>query len=401
MNTPRKEDKTSIQRFWQIIRGIDLTVYAHEEEEKKNEDKKDDKEKDPILKTGELFKTFDKKIEEISYEPRPFYNTTNHVNFATQQLLKIVMMSAMDTVHWNLKLVGGIAGVILSDLISEKSPLYLQFVLRIFDEIQDEHAYLRSFAIACFPRLLKRLSKTLRGENTVDKKPEDFKGLKLTLDEAFDRHFLSKSDQEKYFLKDPYTGYLDVYETLEINITQNPKIEINKDFLKKIHDKEFLSKVILNMVNDIPTKEEATTGAVGRAAFNFKTIIKYFFGKQSGSSAGGAGTDFNSTEAAFFTCLLRYFDGFSVFENSCELIKELASDFNSREKQMVAAHYIHGIIKASKFWSKEQSVQAQEYAASLLLRALENLSLDKVVVWISAFMSGVKRTDYRLVKPFL
>jgi hypothetical protein len=215
LDVPKTDDAAFLIRFSRLITGIDFSPFAAAKDDEKNakDGKKNDKEK-PVLKSNELYAAFS---QQQSKTGKAFYDQAIIKPHIEQQMKKVVfVLSQQEDAHWKYQVVAAFTGALLSPFLEEKSQILGEFLNAVTKQLSSEHYYLRYFAVAAFPALVKLHAGDFRKDSTLERKPEDFKGMKQTLDEAFKYHFLLKKDHDDNYLKDPFAGIMEGYDDLEV-----------------------------------------------------------------------------------------------------------------------------------------------------------------------------------------
>jgi len=210
MNIPKSNDMGTLERFEGLIKNLDITVYSKGKlAERKNS----------IIQTNELFDEFMEKVSAMQHNIPEFYDLGKNIESIEKSMSGLIVQLASDD-HWKIRNSMAILGMIYSKLLPSNHRLYDEFLLAVTAQITSKHYYLRYMAILFIPWLIEKKAKEASTKkNKIHKSPEDFTNIKLTIDEAFKYHFLLKSDYEKYYIKDSYTGLIEFYDVLKVNFT--------------------------------------------------------------------------------------------------------------------------------------------------------------------------------------
>jgi len=280
MSIPKVDDSASLGAFYRIIRSIDLTPQYSATLQNKFKPNNTPRPKETlILKSNKYYHNYLKKLSEQDYQPSSYYDVSYALPHITQQLEKCIWTLQQEDVHWKNRIVTATVGIIISRFFEPTSEIFKKFIAAVLQQSISSHFYLRLFSIYAFPLLTKQTFKYLKTKTPVKRTHEDFKDMKMTLDEAFKLHFILKSDYEKYYLKDPFTGFIEEYSELDVNnLTDRPDIGLPADLLQQVQSKEYFEKLFALMLADVPTKDESSGSTKG--SFNFKTIIRNLFARE-------------------------------------------------------------------------------------------------------------------------
>ena len=169
-----------------------------------------------ILKSNDLYTQYAQANPEKSVNKKSAQISQQIRNHAELEMKKVVFVLSQEETHWKYQIVAAFAGALLCRFIPPNSDLFSEFTQCAFNQLQSGHYYLRFFAVSAFPALVGIHTEEFRKNKELKKKPEEFKNLKLSLDDAFKYHFILKQDYEKNYLKDSFVGILDGYDELEV-----------------------------------------------------------------------------------------------------------------------------------------------------------------------------------------
>jgi len=211
LDVPKANDASFLLRFSKIVSGIDFSPYLISDE---NQD--DSSKERPILNSNELYAQYQQKFSNVSPK-QLFYDRERLKPHVEAQMKKVIFALTHEESHWKFQIVAAFTGALLSGFLPPNSELLSEFISCVFQLLSSGHLYLRYFASSAFPVLIKIQTQHFRKDSNLKRKSEDFKGLQITLDEAFKYHFLKKEDYDKNYIKNPYVGILDFYEELEVS----------------------------------------------------------------------------------------------------------------------------------------------------------------------------------------
>ena len=212
LDVPKADDASFLLRFSRLINGIDLTPYAFADSEGTQTEKPN-----LLINSNEFYKSYEQKLNQKTVAKTKFYDNEKLKTHVEAQMKKVLFALDHDEgSHWKYQVVAAFTGALLSKFLPAKSELLSQFIVSISNQLTSGHYYLRLFATSAFGSLIKLHTETFRKKAELQRKPEDFQGRQVSLDDAFKYHFILKEDYENNYLKDPYVGILDTYDQVQV-----------------------------------------------------------------------------------------------------------------------------------------------------------------------------------------
>ena len=200
LDVPKTDDATFLLRFARLINGVDLSTYSIEDAEKMDEERSGES---VIIKSNDLYTQYAQAGSGTSVNKKTAAISQQIKGHVEAEMKKIVFVLSQEETHWKFQVVAAFAGALLCRFVPPKSDLFAQFTTCVFNQLQSGHYYLRFFAVSAFPALLSIHTEEFRKDRELKKKVDDFKNLKLSLDDAFKYHFILKEDYQNNYLKDP------------------------------------------------------------------------------------------------------------------------------------------------------------------------------------------------------
>jgi len=395
-----KDQKAASKMFemiFKILRSVDLSRY-------------DPLVMEPSLRGGKVLTKAPEKFQQfIGKDIEELFSIHLAMDeFFKKTLSLSAIVVANKSIHWKNRMLSVFLALMFARLTDPDSQEFNAFYKACASIINEEHYYLRLIGLGAVSLLLRVKSRVHNLNSAVSLEQKDFENKQIPIEQFLENHFNRPEDLQIAKNIKTFTGYLDIYTSFKKAPVVNYDKISEDPFARWLLEGNNFKTMLSTMTSDISAKNDDSTHNADKSKgfmpeITPELLLNMVFVKTTKVSliqiSGSNQNSFSLMTARFFKKLFAAF-GPMILSKSIEEIEGYVQDIDSKEKQGITMHYLAGLVRASRFWDQKSRKEAQHKAATILRKAIEQVSAEFFISWTQAIKYITKETEATRLRDF-